>query len=104
MRQASTPLVDLQTTIAMMEPGTRRAQGFGLSSARRQYGRVVLRGNTFERFLNLIDRLRQVCTAERLEQMDGFCNGKLSWLRLFRHDAGNYIEVRALRLMRRLRE
>jgi hypothetical protein len=37
--------------------------------------------------MRFVDRLRQICTAERLEQMDGFRNRHLRLFRLFYHDS-----------------
>jgi hypothetical protein len=48
--------------------------------------------------MRFVDRLRQICTAERLEQMDGFRNRHLRLFRLFYHD---YTELRARWLSQR---
>jgi hypothetical protein len=76
---------DINLSCQLLDQSSR-AQDFGLSSARGQYGRVVLRGNPFQGFFNLIDRLRQVCAAESMQQMDGFRNRDLRLFSLFCHD------------------
>jgi hypothetical protein len=43
----------------------------------REYGRIFLCGDAFERCFNLIDSLRQIRAAERLKRVNCFCNCNL---------------------------
>jgi hypothetical protein len=43
----------------------------------REYGRIFLCGDAFERCFNLIDSLRQLRAAERLKRVNCFCNCNL---------------------------